>query len=450
MDARRSSLVALASATALLAAPAQDRPSDPEGVAIPRSLTEAERSFLRAHPIAGPLAVTPPPSGPVHCVAEDEPMDGILVAWEGSLRLDGHPAEDGGAGHDARRGRLLRGRGRCHRAGAGADRPLDLRGQHGARPLVVTPTDTIWIRDYGPRYVYEGRCRAIVDHTYNRPRPLDDALPAAFGLRKGHAFYEHRLVHGGGNFHLDALGRSHTTRLINNENPGLTEQQIHAIWRDYQNLDTRFYTPFPVSVDLTQHIDMWMQVIADRAVVISDWPFDVNSPQDQICDAAATSLQNLGITVHRVPARSLSSTHYTYTNVVMCNQLVLVPSDSNPSLATHNTEAANVWRAALPGRTIGTDRLRGDRPLRGRHALHRDARPRHLGGLEPTAYLKTPNGGEILQPNTQIDIRWITDDDERVATVDLLLSTNAGASFPATIASAIPDTGLFRWTVPDL
>ena len=30
--------------------------------------------------------------------------------------------------------------------------------------FVVRTTDTIWIRDYGPRYIYQGGCRAIVDH----------------------------------------------------------------------------------------------------------------------------------------------------------------------------------------------------------------------------------------------------------------------------------------------
>jgi agmatine/peptidylarginine deiminase len=377
-------------------------------------------------------------------------MDGILLAWEGPsswtdiLKQMAVQITTVGAANvyvavdDAAEQALVR--------SALATAGVDLTRVR----FVVTPTDTIWIRDYGPRYVYEGRCRAIVDHTYNRPRPLDDVLPAAFGRFKRHAFYEHQLVHGGGNFHLDALGRAHTTRLVNHENPTLTEGQIHDIWRDYQNVDTRFYAPFPVSVDLTQHIDMWLQVIGDRAVVISDWPFDQSSPQDQICDQAATALGNLGITVHRVPARSLAGTHYTYTNVVMCNQLVLVPRYANPAMAAHDTEAANAWRAALPGRTIVQIDCEAIVPYAGvMHCIAMHV-PAHLGGLEPTAYLQTPDGGETLLPNTQVDVRWITDDDESVASVDLLLSTNAGASFTVTIAAAIPDTGLFRWTVPDL
>lgn len=35
----------------------------------------------------------------------------------------------------------------------------------GSVQFLVRTTDTIWMRDYGPRYIYEGGCRAIVDHT---------------------------------------------------------------------------------------------------------------------------------------------------------------------------------------------------------------------------------------------------------------------------------------------
>src|SRR5690606_31772272 len=133
-----------------------------------------------------------------------------------------------------------------------------------------------------PRYVFEGDCRVVVDHTYNRPRPNDDVLPVFFAGLKGHAFYEHPLIHGGGNFHLDALGRGYATRLIANENPGLTEPQIIGIWRDYLGLETHLFDPFRTSVDATQHLDMWMQVIADDAVVISDFVNGTPAFEDSI------------------------------------------------------------------------------------------------------------------------------------------------------------------------
>ena len=84
--------VALAASLAvgLVAAPASaedeplrrgDRLVYPEGSAIPRNLTPVERRFLGDHPLAPPRT-DGPPTGPIHCVAEYEPMEGILIAWE--------------------------------------------------------------------------------------------------------------------------------------------------------------------------------------------------------------------------------------------------------------------------------------------------------------------------------------------------------------------------------
>ena len=108
------------------------------------------------------------------------------------------------------------------------------------------------------------------------------------------------------------------------------------------HLDTSFFDPYPRSVDSTQHIDMWLQVIADDAVVISDWPFDQRSTQDLRCEAATSEMAARGYSVHRVPARSLGA-HYTYTNVVMVNDLVIIPSYAHPDVVAHNDEALAAW-----------------------------------------------------------------------------------------------------------
>jgi agmatine deiminase len=102
--------------------------------------------------------------------------------------------------------------------------------------------------------------RAIVDHTYNRPRPNDNLLPDYWSAIRGEAQYQIPLVHGGGNFHLSGAGDAYSTRLIANENGSLTEGDIVGLWRRYQNLETALTAPLPASVDATQHIDMWMQI----------------------------------------------------------------------------------------------------------------------------------------------------------------------------------------------
>ncbi|MGE3181862.1 MAG: agmatine deiminase family protein [Phycisphaerae bacterium] len=424
-----------------------------EGTAIPRYETEFEKEYRVMMGDIDLRGATAPPTGPIVCPGEYDPMDAILVAWEGTSGWTSILAQMAAQITTVGDADVFVAVDTVSEQNSAAA-TIQAQGANMSRVhFRVVQTDSIWMRDYGPRYIYEGDCRAVVDHTYNRPsRVWDNLFPSYYAADRNFAYYELPLVHGGGNYHLDSVGRSHTTRLINNENPGLSELQIHDIWQDYQNVDTTFYTPFPTFVDATQHIDMWMQIIADDAVMISDWPFNVGSTQDNICDQAAIDMANRGYTVHRVPARSLSGTHYTYTNVVMCNDLVLVPTYTHSSIISgnHNAQALAAWQAALPDKTIVQINCQAIVTAAGvMHCIVMHL-PAHLGGENPTAYLKNFRGDEVVEPNKQVEIRWISDDNVATDNVDILLSTNGGASFDTVIATMQPDNSAYTWTVPDI
>ncbi len=423
----------------------------PEGADIPRSLTPTEAAWLASNPLDAGDAVTPPPTGTVHCAAEYEPMDGLCLAWEGTTGQLGvvqqialHVTTTGQAKVFVY----------CDTAAEAttATSTLASIGCNMTRvQTMVATTDSIWIRDYGPRYVFEGDCRAIVDHTYNRPRPNDDVMPLHFGGQKGHRVYGIPLIHGGGNFHLDALDHGEATTLIVNENPTLTQAQIRQHWLSYQNLDVTLRSPFPTTVDSTQHIDMWMQIYGDRKAMISDWPNNVGSTQDVICDNTAAALLAAGWTVNRVPARSVSGVHYTYCNMVLCNGVALVPSYTNTTVSPHNAPALAAWQAVLPGKTVVAVNCQALVTSAGvMHCIVMHV-PAARGGAIPTAYLKTPNGGGLpLQPAATTTIEWLADDDVGVTGVDLWLSVNGGASYVYPIAQNVPHTGSYNWLVPNL
>jgi agmatine deiminase len=427
-----------------------DRLVYPEGSAIPADLTPTEQRFLDLHPLAPLRDATDPPTGPIHCVAEYEPMDGLIIAWEGNSSwkfiLEQMAVQITTIG-DADVYVIVD----SSSEGNEVVTTLDAAGADMDRvQIIIRTTDTIWCRDYGPRYIYEGDCRAIIDHTYNRPRPNDNLLPSYFATVKNHALYEIPLVHGGGNYHLNALDEGNTSRLIVNENPNLTEQEIHDLWMAYQNVDTTFFTPFPTYVDSTQHIDMWMQVIGDRAIVISDWPFNQGSIQDDICEDAVDLFESRGYTVTRVPARSVSGTHYTYTNVVVCNDLVLIPLYTNAQVQQHNAEALAAWQSAMPDSTIVQINCESIVSYAGvMHCIVMHV-PEPRGGVNPTAYLKNLRGGEMLDAGDDVEINWISDDDIAVTDVDLLLSTDGGATFDTVIAEGTADDGSYVWNVPGL
>jgi len=419
----------------------------PEGAVIPRSLTPTERGYLREHPLAPPSRTDGPPTGPIHCVAEYEPMEGLLIAWESFTSIlreialnvttigdgDMYVVVDSGSEQSSAYSSLSS-------YGVNMDRVH----------FVVRQTDTVWIRDYGPRYIYEGQCRAIIDHTYNRPRPNDDAFNDYFSVYKNHAEYDLPLVHGGGNYHLNALDEGNATRLVCNENPGLTDQEIIDLWMAYQNVLTTLWTPFPSNIDSTQHIDMWMQIVADDVIIISDWPYNSGSSQDQVCDGAAADFASWGWNVYRVPARYVSYTHYTYTNMVVCNDLILLPYYTNGSVAPHNAEALAAVQAACPDKTVV--QVNCESIIGSAGAVHCIVMhvPEPWGGENPTTYLKNCRGGEVFDPGEVVEVNWISDDNIGVTDVDILLSTDGGASFDIVVVEGTADDGSYGWTVPDV
>lgn len=419
--------------------------------ALPRYMTEAEAAYVAEHPIVAPdLRGASVPFGPVVCPPEYGPMEGILMAYEGQSGWQAILREM--AAHITTAGNanvyVI-----CDTSSEAAFVEVAMANA-GADPdrvfTFVRTTDTIWIRDYGPRYIYEGGVRAIVDHTYNRPRPNDNQLPAFWAQARGEERYQIPLVHGGGNFHLSGAGDAYATRLIDNENPGLNESQIVQLWRDYQNLETEITDPLPSSVDSTQHIDMWMQIIADDAVVIADWPLASGSTHDQVCDAQAASMAAAGYTVTRVPnIGNPFQTHYTFTNVVMCNDIVLLPRYNNIN-ATYSQQALAAWQSALPDKQI--IQVTCDAIVTAAGVMHCIVMhvPANSGGENPVVWISSPNASDLYEPGEQVMVTWRSDDDKKdIVAVDLLLSTNGGSSFQ-TVATGLPDTGATVWTVPDV
>ena len=417
---------------------------------LPRNLTAAEAAYLAEHPLT-PERGGGAPTGPLWCPPEYAPCEAIFMSWEGPSSwknilaqmaaqittvgdADVIVAADSAATRSAATTTLTN---------AGAD--------IGRVRFVVRAMDTIWIRDYGPRFVYENGVRVIVDHTYNRPRFNDNSFNDTFAGLENVPQYDIPLVHGGGNYHLSGLGDSYATRLINNENPGLTEQEIIDLWLAYQGVLTALQTPFRQSVDSTQHIDMWMIPVADREIIISDWPLAPGSHEDQICDSVSSLLAGIGYTVHRVPAVSSGGTHYTFTNAVICNDLVCVPSYTNSVASTYNAQALSTWQAACPGKTVV--QIPSQPIVTSAGVLHCIVMhmPEAAGGTDPTVYMRSLNEqGLVLEPGEQVELEWISDDDVDTYYIKLELSLDGGATWPIIIDDFEWDDGAFTWTVPDV
>lgn len=449
--------------------PVSAGPVAEEAEGLPRGLTPVEAALIEQNPIIAEglgsflsRGAASEPVGRVVCPPEYAPMEGILMAYEGQSgwkqilhQMAARITNEGAANVYVL----------CDTTGeaASARNAMIAAGADGARVFTfVQPTNSIWMRDYGPRYIMEGNggpgadrgVRSIVDHTYNRPRPNDNLLPDFWAGVRGETQYQIPLVHGGGNYHLSGLSDSYATRLIANENGFLSESDIVGLWRRYQNLETELTAPLPANVDATQHIDMWMQITGDRSVVIADYPLASGSTHDQIADAQAAAMQADGYAVTRVDnIGNPGATHYTFTNVVMCNDIVLLPEyDSIPASFSANALAA--WRAHLPDKQIiqvDCDAIVGAAGVMHCIVMHV---PASADGVNPVVWIDSLNNSGFFEPGETFTLTWRTDDDGAffgagVESVDLQLSTDGGQNFEPQLTDEADD-GSLVWTVPNI
>jgi len=68
----------------------------------------------------------------------------------------------------------------------------------------------------------------------------------------------------------------------------------------------------------------------------------------------------------------------------------------------------------------------------------------------PDVEVMSPNGGEVIEYNTDHEITWAASDNARVVSVTIVLSTDGGATYPDTLAREEANDGSYMWTVPDM
>ncbi|MGE0640474.1 MAG: agmatine deiminase family protein [Thermoanaerobaculia bacterium] len=337
---RRFALVLTLAATAsgALAFDGSERP-------LPAGPTPAEAAL----PLSGTPFVFAPPGGAIHTPAEYSRNKGLLLRWTSGFEseLVAIAAAISNSEPPAVVTIVVSGASQQ----TAATNALSNGGANlGRIGFLVASSNSVWMRDYGPRFILEDKALAIVDHVYNRPaRPADDQIPDAVGTAWSLPVYDLSLVHGGGNFHLFADGEAFMTTLVLAENPGLSEQDVVTLFAAYENLDVTIWPGFPTSYDSTRHIDMWLLPVRDRVAIVGEYPPTDTAPH-QITEDAVTELTGRGYTVFRTPGWRASSTHYTYTNAVVFNHLVLVPQYNGYAAA--NAQALAVFAAAFPGKQL--------------------------------------------------------------------------------------------------
>ena len=220
--------------------------------------------------------------------------------------------------------------------------------------FVNAPSDSYWVRDYGPWYIFEDRTPAIVDNIYNRPRPNDDNMSQVFANFWQIPMYGMRLEHTGGNMMEDGRGHGVSDDLVFQENLqdyGIDEATVRQRMNDYLGINPYHVTIDPQG-DYIAHVDCWGKYLAPDKILIAQLP--ESNPRYQYYEQVAEYFETTNCCwgyPYRV-YRVFEPGGYTlapYTNSLILNKTVYVPLGTNN---TYNNDALAVYQEAMPGYEI--------------------------------------------------------------------------------------------------
>ncbi len=302
---------------------------------LPIWLTEEEK--LHLDEIGKDFRPTLEPPGPVRQPSEFDPMQGVLIRYPLgiSTAIVAEMAEDVIVYCVVSSGSQTTAYNTFNNAGVNMSNV----------EFLITSSDSYWIRDYGPWFIFNGNNEAgITNFTYNRPRPNDNAIPTFCATYFGISVYNMGLTATGGNYMTDGHGISVSTDLIWEENPSLTHAEINTLVEDYLGIETYHVVP-DVNGEYIKHVDCWGKYLSPTQILIREVP-TYHSQYDEI-EAAVDYFEaqpSCYGTNYEVP-RVNTPDNQPYTNSLILNNKVLVPITGS----AYDAPAIASYESAMPG-----------------------------------------------------------------------------------------------------
>ncbi|MFO7864554.1 MAG: agmatine deiminase family protein [Salinivirgaceae bacterium] len=332
------------------------------GQDLPQHMTEQEKKLMPVYleRERTPKGITTPPDFPVRAAAEWEEMQGVVISWQSYPSVLTEIVR-----HSVNEGRVYI----VTDYASSAQSTLSSAGVSLDSVVFINePTNSVWIRDFGPNnvYAYNTDSLLFVDWEYNRPRPSDDVVPAAVAEELGVTLYEntqdpYRIVGTGGNFMSDGFGMGFSSRLLLDESPWHTEQEVKEIFQQFMGIDEYVFMD-TLPYDGIHHIDMHMKLLDEETLLVGQYPEGVaDGPQiEENLQFVIDNFQSVFGTpfkVVRIPMPADENGNYpdsyyadylTYTNALILNKLVLVPIYG----LTSDEPALDIYREAMPGYNV--------------------------------------------------------------------------------------------------
>ena len=234
----------------------------------------------------------------------------------------------------------------------------------------IIPNEDIWIRDYGPFFVYDGEGQKFVkDFAFNAwgekfpPWTLDDELPQLIAKECGYKSVEHPMILEGGSLEFDGTGIILTTEqcLLNaNRNPSISQPEIETVLTSEFGVDHVIWLKRGLEGDHTDgHIDDFARFIGPRRVVICQTSNPAD-PNYQHLQDSLTQLQNWKADGHGLEIISIPLPEpmkiptvseplpCSYANFIFVNGGLIVPIFN----CKHDAEALAILQKAMPERKV--------------------------------------------------------------------------------------------------
>ena len=223
------------------------------------------------------------------------------------------------------------------------------------------PSNTIWIRDYAPFMVRrKDSSIAMIDAKYiNREseekRILDEEMAGSLASLLKLPIRSIPISVEGGNILSNGDGSIFSTAKILDVNKGyqFTQNQILEILSDSLGIRRLTYVR-AMEGEVTGHIDMFATVLAKNIMVVGDIPKEQDPENHERLNQAVTYFSqvttSLGpMQVHRIPTPHRWGGNWrSYTNVIMANGILLMPSFSDVPVEIEN-QAVSIYEQLLPG-----------------------------------------------------------------------------------------------------
>jgi len=298
----------------------------------------APRELLIRDQIPEMSRETSAPPGPVRNIAEFEPMSGVLIRYPFGIpvSLIVEMSEDVTI--------------YCLVSSSQQSMASTILSAAGVEDVqfIVGDTDSMWTRDYGPWWVVDGTGQvAVVDHTYNRPRPNDNDAPLKVSEHLDTAYYASDIITAGGNYMTEGQGISASSALVVEENPDLSIDEIETLMFDYYGIENYHIIEDPNNTYI-DHIDCWGKFLSPNKVLLRQVP--ESHPQHIELEEVATYFEEIVNSSGQLweVFRVQTPGDEPYTNSLILNDKVLVPITSDPP-NSFDQAALETYELAMPG-----------------------------------------------------------------------------------------------------